>query len=123
MKTASFYVKSTIEGKVLTDDEIIKKRLSENIAKKVIFALCNVSLRCGCKKNVRKARSFLRRFAHVRFANGKTTQCSSVFCVNRPLFVTGLFALKQVVVRGTKLDGFSFFAMPFGTLTTNFCFF
>lgn len=108
---------------MLTDDEIIKKRLSENIAKKVIFALCNVSLRCGCKKNVRKARSFLRRFAHVRFANGKTTQCSSVFCVNRPLFVTGLFALKQVVVRGTKLDGFSFFAMPFGTLTTNFCFF
>ena len=79
MKTASFYVKSTIEGKVLTDDEIIKKRLSENIAKKVIFALCNVNLRCGCKKNVRKARSFLRRFAHVRFVKGKRRSVAVCF--------------------------------------------
>ena len=79
MKTANFYVKSTIEGKVLTDDEIIKKKLSENIAKKVIFALCNVSLRCGCKKNVRKARSFLRRFAHVRFVKGKRRSVAVCF--------------------------------------------
>ena len=84
---------------------------------------------CACgrkRKDVQNARPFSfspSGLSPARFANGKTTQCSSVFCVNLPLFVTGLFALKQVVVPGTKFDGFSFFAMPFGTLTTNFCFF
>lgn len=82
---------------------------------------CKLALRL--QKERAKGTFFFTAVCARPFCKGKTTQCSSVFCVNRPLFVTGLFALKQVVVRGTKFDGFSFFAMPFGTLTTNFCFF
>ena len=73
-------------------------------------------MQCKLALRLQKGRAFCTSFllrphaqSPARFANRKTTQCSSVFCVNRPLFVTGLFALKQVVVRGTKFDGFSFF--------------
>lgn len=82
---------------------------------------CKLALRL--QKERAKGTFFFTAVCARPFCKGKTTQRSSVFCVNRPLFVTGLFALKQVVVPGTKFDGFSFFAMPFGTLTTNFCFF
>lgn len=68
---------------------------------------CKLALRL--QKERAKGTFFFTAVCARPFCKGKTTQCSSVFCVNRPLFVTGLFALKQVVVRGTKFDGFSFF--------------
>lgn len=81
---------------------------------------CKLALRL--QKERAKGTFFFTAVCARPFCKGKTTQCSSVFCVNRPLFVTGLFALKQVVVRGTKSD-VSFFAKAFGTFTTIFSFF
>lgn len=82
---------------------------------------CKLALRL--QKERAKGTFFFTAVCARPFCKGKTTQCSSVFCVNRPLFVTGLFALKQVVVRGTKFDGFSFLQCRLGRLRQFFLFF
>lgn len=81
---------------------------------------CKLALRL--QKERAKGTFFFTAVCARPFCKGKTTQCSSVFCVNRPLFVTGLFALKKVVVRGTKFDGFSFLRCRLGRLRQIFVF-
>ena len=93
---------------------------------KMVHLCQNRRLACSRTKKRTKSGAFFCCFFLLRrlcfSAYGKTTQCSSVFCVNRPLFVTGLFALKQVVVRGTKFDGFSFLRCRLGRLRQIFRF-